>query len=456
MDKKSWEQFEACFEQIPGLIMIDTKGIVTYVNEQCAVYFQMEKQDILGRHILQVFPDSKMIDGLKLDSPDLVFYNSNLGIGISVHVPLYENGRKIGLMEYDVVQHSQMLYELSNEYSRFLDQELKSLTNQIMKMEGTKYTISNLIGRSRAMTQLKQQIVSTARTSSTVIITGETGTGKELVAHAVHNLSGRRKERFVKVNASSFPEALAESELFGYERGSFTGARKEGKKGKFELADKGTLFIDEINQMPLLVQPKLLRVLQERELDRIGGEKPIPIDVRIIAASNENLKDLIKEGRFREDLYYRLNVIELEVPPLRERLEDLEAIAQSVIQELNVQLGLSITGIDEETLKLLREREWPGNVRELRNAIERAMNFAQDNMLHIDDFDLAPNDMQLGGLGLPAAKGQRLIDQARNKAEREVIIKVLAHFNNNKSKTAAYLGIARPLLYQKMKRLGIT
>lgn len=444
---------ESFFEQIPGLVMIDMEGIVFYVNDQCAEYFQKSKEDILNRHIMESFSETKMLEGLKSDKPGPVFYSSALGIGISMHVPLYDNGEKIGLAEYDVVQRSELLYEFSDEYNRFLDQELNNLTRDLTKLEGIKYSINNLVGRSQVMLELKQKIITTARSSSTVMITGETGTGKELVAHAVHNLSNRRRERFIKVNASSFPKSLAESELFGYESGSFTGARRQGKKGKFELADKGTLFIDEINQMPMQIQPKLLRVLQEKELDRIGGERPVPIDVRIIAASNEDLKELVKAGRFRKDLYYRLNVIELEVPPLRERTEDIGDIAQSIIEELNVQMGRSITGVDEKALAMLKQRKWPGNVRELRNSIERAMNFAGENMLRMEDFD---TDGPVKGIaGLPLDKGDRLIDQARNDAERDVIKKVLAHFNNNKSKAAEYLGIARPLLYQKMKRLGI-
>lgn len=307
------------------------------------------------------------------------------------------------------------------------------------------------------MTELKEKIISTAKTSSTVLITGETGTGKELVAHAIHNLSSRRKERFIKVNASSFPESLIESELFGYERGAFTGANREGRKGKFELADKGTLFIDEINQMPLSVQPKLLRALQEKEIDRIGGERPISVDVRIIAASNENLENLIKEGQFRKDLYYRLNVISLYIPPLRERIEDLESISRSIIDELNAQLGKSVNDIDDKALEMLKQKKWQGNVRELRNNIERAMNFATGNILRSEDFqwDQSAETLNINLPDLSKTKGAGLIDRARDDAEREVVMKVLEYFNNNKSKAAEYLDIARPSLYRKLKRLGI-
>ena len=457
MDKMDCEKLERYFNQIPGLMMIDMEGTVFYINDQCLKYFQAKKEEFLGKHVKDVFPETKMMEGLEKDEPSIVFYNSFLGIGISMHVPLYEDGKKVGLAEYDMVQHSERLYDFSDSYKEFLDQELKQLAGELMTSEGTKYTINSLVGTSDKMKELKEKIISTAKTSSTVIITGETGTGKELVAHAIHNLSSRRKERFIKVNASSFPESLIESELFGYEGGSFTGANREGKKGKFELADKGTLFIDEINQMPLSVQPKLLRVLQEKEIDRIGGDEPIPVDVRIIVASNENLEKLVEEGKFRQDLYYRLNVIGLYIPPLRDGIEDLEGIAGSIIDELNAQLGKSVNGIDKGALEMLKQKRWQGNVRELRNSIERAMNFATGNIIHSEDFQWGWNGRPLN-IKMPdlsETKGDRLIDRARDEAEREVIVKVLEHFDNNKSKAAEYLNIARPSLYKKMKRLGI-
>ncbi len=239
MDKMDCEKLERYFNQIPGLMMIDMEGTVFYINDQCLKYFQAKKEEFLGKHVKDVFPETKMMEGLEKDEPSIVFYNSFLGIGISMHVPLYEDGKKVGLAEYDMVQHSERLYDFSDSYKEFLDQELKQLAGELMTSEGTKYTINSLVGTSDKMKELKEKIISTAKTSSTVIITGETGTGKELVAHAIHNLSSRRKERFIKVNASSFPESLIESELFGYEGGSFTGANREGKKGKFERRIRG-------------------------------------------------------------------------------------------------------------------------------------------------------------------------------------------------------------------------
>ena len=208
-----------------------------------------------------------------------------------------------------------------------------------MTFEGTKYTINNLVGNSDPMTELKEKIISTAKTSSTVMITGETGTGKELVAHAIHNLSSRRKERFIKVNASSFPESLIESELFGYEGGSFTGANREGKKGKFELADRGNPVYRRDKPDASVRAAKAAQSPAGKRNRQDRRRQAIPVDVRIIAASNENLEPLVEEGKFRRDLYYRLNVISLYIPPLRERIEDLESISRSIIDELNAQLG---------------------------------------------------------------------------------------------------------------------
>lgn len=456
MHKLTNQDIELYLESIPGVVVIDMTGTVVYVNEQCAGYFAMERSLILGKHILEVFPGSKMVDGLKKDQIGLEFYSTYLGIGITIQVPLFKDGQKVGLLEYDATQDSQFLYDLSDSYSRFLDKELKHLTKQIIKLEGAKYSIHNIAGSSKAAMNLKEAIISAAKTNSTVIITGETGTGKELVAHAIHNLSSRRKNRMVKINASAFPENLVESELFGYERGAFTGAIKEGKKGKFELANQGTLFIDEINQMPLSVQPKLLRVLQEKEIDRIGGDSSIPIDVRMIVATNQDLKEMVKRRTFREDLFYRFNVIEIKIPPLRERLDDLEELIDSIIEDLNDSLGLTVTGVDQSAISLLKTYHWPGNIRELHNVVERAMNYTLGTILTAKDFDL--DKVQEGSELISYVEengSDNPIELVKRKAERDLIISALERFDNNKTKTADYLNIARPLLYQKMKRLGI-
>lgn len=455
MDKFAKFSFEQYLESIPGVIVIDLQGMVVYLNQQCAAYLEKDRAWSVGKHILEVFPASQMLEGLSTEQSRMVFYNTAFGIGISVQTPLFFQDEKVGLMEYDVCQEPELFYKIADDYNRFLDRELKNLTRQIIKLEGTKYSIHNIAGNSRAILRLKEEIVAAAKTNSTVVVTGETGTGKELVAHAIHHLSSRRAHRMIKVNSSAFPENLVESELFGYDRGAFTGAVKEGKKGKFELAHQGTLFIDEINHLSMTVQPKLLRVLQEKEVDRIGGEQSIPVDVRIIAASNEDLQELVKKKLFREDLYYRLNVVEIRIPPLRERLEDLEDLSDSILQELRLSIGSPVTGVDKGAIELLQGYSWPGNVRELHNAIERAVNYASTPILTKKDFDLYRKDKELFVLAEERREGENLLEEVKRKAEREFICETLKKFHNNKTKTAQYLNIPRPLLYQKMKRLGI-
>lgn len=456
MNKIPYEELEYYLNQIPGVVIINMDGTIVYLNDQCIDYFGIEKKDAMHKHIMEVFPETLMMEALATcDKPEVVFYNSYLGIGISVHIPLYKDGKKIGLLEYDVSQASDHLYDLSKSFSAFLDETLLNLNREMPDFGDAKYSIDNIVGKSPAITLLKQEIIAAAKSNSTVIITGETGTGKELVANAIHGISDRNRERLIKVNSSAFPENLVESELFGYEEGSFTGASKGGKKGKFEQADKGTLFIDEINQMPLFIQPKLLRVLQEREVDRIGSDESIPIDVRIIAASNQNLEQLVEQGKFREDLFYRLNVFPIRIPPLRERLEDLDVLIEAKIKSMNIELGKSVTKVDEAVLQQFRQYDWPGNIRELHNKIERAMNFIRgdEDILCLHHFNRTAQDSSLDLNGLSIFENP--IEEVKKDAERKLIVEVLKRFNGNKTKAAEYLNISRPLLYQKMNRLAI-
>ena len=444
--------YELILEHLPGAMVIDKQGTIVYINKQCAEYIGTDKEYALGRNVREIFPDTKMIDSLKLDTPEIVFYNS-FGIGISVEVPLFSNGEKVGLLEYDIVQASEALYELADNYTHYLDQELKYLKRQINELRSTKYSINNIIGESDPIMRMKDTIIMAAKTNSTVLIYGETGTGKELVAHSIHSLSKRGKNNFIKINAASIPESLVESELFGYEGGTFTGAISKGKKGKFELADKGTLLIDEINQMPLSIQPKFLRTLQENEIERIGGTGSIPVDVRVVATTNQDLKELVKENKFREDLFYRLYVILIKVPPLRDRLEDIPLLVQYYVDYYNKSMGRNICHIDERIYHVFRNYNWPGNVRQLQNMIERGVSFAKGEHLSLEDMDIkdgmVDKDQEKKTLtGDP-------IKAVKYEAERKLIMEALRKCSNNKTKTAEYLGIPRPLLYQKMARLGI-
>lgn len=448
------ESVEAYYlEHVFGAMVIDLNGNVVYMNQQCADYLGVDAGESIGRYVKDVFPDTKMVEGLLLEDPKVVFYHIHGRVGASVHIPLRKNGIKIGLLEYDLFQSYDPMDEFVDNYKLFQNELVDYYKEEIKHLRTTKYTLDNIIGNSSVIRKLKEKIEFAAKTNSTVLITGETGTGKELAAHSIHHLSVRRLRDFIKINASALPESLAESELFGYSEGSFTGALKTGKKGKFELADKGTLFIDEINQMPLILQPKLLRALQEKEIERIGGQQPVPVDVRIIAATNTNLMDMVQKELFREDLFYRLNVVEIHMPSLREHMEDLPELVNCLVVQLNNLLGTRVKEIEPEVYRLLSKYHWPGNVRELQNTLERAMNYLVGDTLKVEHFDFGSFSRQFTSPSIEGADNP--IESVRNKAERQLILDTLEKCNGNKSQAARLLHIARPLLYQKMNRLQI-
>ena len=313
-----------------------------------------------------------------------------------------------------------------------------------------KITLDNIIGNSDLIVQTKRNALIASRSTSTILITGESGTGKELFARSIHNHSDRVDNPFVTVNCAAIPDNLLESELFGYEEGSFTGAKKGGKLGKFELADKGTIFLDEIGDMSLHLQAKLLRVLQERELDKIGGKSNIFIDVRIIAATNKNLETMVKNGSFREDLYYRLNVIPIKLPSLRERRGDIPLLINYMIDEYSHKLEKEILGIDENAKQLLINYSWPGNIRELQNVIEYSINMSQSKVLTLDS-------MPKSIMNIDYDKKEEGTEEIRTLEELEIreIKKALIKYKDykkDKELAAKSLGISRATLYRKLEK----
>ena len=448
------KDYEFFLENVLGLMVIDHEGKVVYMNRQCADYIKEDKEKSMGKYITKVFPPSKMQELLKGNKAlDTDFYFHDGRMSVSTRAQLRQNGKIVGVLEYDIIQDLDSLEDILEKYSMALNDELKYYREQFRNLRSTKYSIDNLIGSSIKMQDLKNQIKLAAGTNSTIIINGETGTGKELVAHSIHNLSNRKFGELIKVNAASFPEQLAESEFFGYEEGAFTGAKKGGKKGKFEMANGGTLFIDEIGQMPMAIQSKLLRALQEKEIDRLGGYRSIPIDVRIIAATNIDLKELVKHQRFRDDLYYRLNVFTIDIPNLSDRLEDIPELVMYQLPKLNHEMGKNIINVDPSVYEYLKKYRWPGNVRELFNTLEKAMNYAKGDTLKLENFmpSAKKGTFQLDAL----TNEENPIETVRHEAERKLIMQVLEISQGNKTKAAELLRIARPLLYQKMNRLGI-
>lgn len=297
-----------------------------------------------------------------------------------------------------------------------------------------------------------------ARSISNVLIEGETGTGKELVAQSIHNLSDRSKRAMIKVNCAAIPLELAESELFGYEHGAFTGAKTGGKIGKFELANNSTLFLDEINQLSTVIQPKLLRVLQEREVDRVGGTNSIMLNVRLIAATNIPARQLIQEGLLRKDLFYRLNVINIHIPPLRERLDDLELLVNGIIDRLNPQLGTAVEGVADEVLERFAKYDWRGNIRELQNVMERGMNTKPAGLLGWENFeDYFENQAPLHDSQPQSDTPRKKISfrLVKKQAEKSLIADTLNRLEGNKKRTAEALGLSRTMLYRKLEEYGI-
>jgi DNA-binding NtrC family response regulator len=307
---------------------------------------------------------------------------------------------------------------------------------------------ANIIGASPELRRIFDVATQVASTRAAVLITGESGTGKELIADAIHNLSNRREKPFIKVHCAALSESLLESELFGHEKGAFTGALSR-KRGRFELAHPGTIFLDEIGEINPNVQVKILRVLQEKRFERVGGEETVEVDVRVISATNRDLKQAIAEGEFREDLYYRLNVVNIHMPPLRERKEDIPLLAAAFLKEFAEENGKKINGIDPRVLSALYAYSWPGNIRELRNCVESAVVLCKGTAITLDDL---PPSVSSGAEenSIRISLGTNMAD-----AEREIIMGTLGYLRGNKSRAAEVLGIGRKTLHRKLKEYGL-
>ena len=346
---------------------------------------------------------------------------------------------KIGAQDYIVKPFDPE--ELIIRIKRIIEnQELKDRAAS-GKHEGSEF--EDWIGESPPLIQIKKLVEKIAPTNSTVLITGESGTGKELIARSIHRLSQRAESAFVDINIGGIPENLLESELFGHERGAFTGADSR-KTGMFELASSGTIFLDEIGDMPIQLQVKLLRVIQERKMYRLGGTQSIPVDARILAATNNNLEEKIKQGSFREDLYYRLNVIRLEVPSLRECRKDISILTSHFINKLSTKIGRTIKDMDTEAKKVLESYRFPGNIRELENIIERAVILAETDTIRLKDLGISPNTHQF-----------RIKSGTLDQIQKQTIIEALNSWEGNRTRTAEELGISRQTLLNKIKEYGL-
>jgi DNA-binding NtrC family response regulator len=335
-------------------------------------------------------------------------------------------------------------------------QQLLSENVYLRKQLQGRFEFTNIIGTSPAMKAVFERMSRIVKTDSTVLITGESGTGKELVARAMHYNGTRKHKPFVAVNCSAIPELLLESELFGHERGSFTGAIRD-KAGKFEAANHGTIFLDEIGTMPLHLQTKLLRVLQEQEVERVGSNKSIKLDVRVLSATNIDLEQQVRLGQFREDLFYRLNVIPLHLPPLRDRKQDIMALVAVFLDKFFRLMGRSPMTISRRALEALELYAWPGNVRELENLVERLVALTEGDVIHVEDLpvEVCGQGVISGGINLELTNQGMDMVAAIVEIERKLIIQALELAGGVKARAAALLGINRTTLVEKMKRMGM-
>ena len=355
-----------------GIQVADNEGIIRYVNNAFLEITGLKKEDRIGKSVFQVSPDGGLAPVLKTGKPVSNLRNFPTGTQVelvSKATPLYVFGKQIGVVAItkdiqDIVKLSKQL-----EKSEIMVQNLSEKLDHFVKAV---YSFDDIIGSSVAMQNVIEMAKIASQTDTTVLIQGETGTGKEMIAHAIHKASARSKKPFISINCSAVPPNLLESEFFGHEKGSFTGAYKR-KFGKFELANGGTLFLDEIGDMDLALQAKILRAIQEKAIQRVGGETKIPLDVRIIVATNRDLRKMVGEGSFREDLYYRLNVWNITIPPLRERKADLEELTEHLLGKICRKLGRKRMHLSPAAKRLVYSYSWPGNVRELENVLERAV-----------------------------------------------------------------------------------
>jgi len=453
-----------------GILFIDKNGVVQFVNESFAKYNKRSPESMVGLHY-EEFEFDPEIKRVFETQTYLMFQSFSLKTHsyIASRYPVYfEDNTFAGVVaRYFSTSSQDVNRKFGDEYANLIERmQIKDIQLELERsiMELNTYRddynkeihpmdgINRIIGDSASVSRLKRNILKISKSPSSVLITGESGTGKELVARAVHFHGDRVSKPFIKVNCTAIPDTLIESELFGYADGAFTGARKGGKMGKFELANNGTIFLDEIGDMPLSMQAKILRALQEREIERVGGETTILINVRVIAATNRDLAAMVAKGQFREDLFYRINIINLHIPPLRERAEDIPAISNHTIRNLNAILKKTVQGIEPETMELLLGYDWPGNIRELTNAIESAMNFCRTQRLKTRDFPLPLHwknkhpEEETFGMGM-----QSKIDDA----EKSHLVAVLKQCGGSRKDAAAILNVSKSTLYRMMKKFDL-
>jgi len=433
-----------------GVVLTDTDGYIIYLNEFYGKFLGINPEKQIGKHCTEVIENTRMHIVGQTGKPE-----TNMLAKLGKHnmvvnrIPVYRDGEVIGVLGHIIVKDIKDLRSLIKRLNR-LESKVKLYEQELDSLRSTRYTFDSIIGESDSIGFLKKEALKASTIDFPVLISGESGTGKELFAQAIHHASDRATQPFVRINCAAIPKDLLESELFGYEKGAFTGADSSGKPGKFELAHHGTIFLDEIGDLPLELQPKLLRVVEEKEFERVGGNSLIKSDFRLIAATNRHLEEMLDNGTFRPDLFYRLNVITLYIPALRTRKEDIIPLAYYLLEKIRHDFSLPEIKLEAAAERVLINHDWPGNVRELRNVLERGLFSLNGDIIRVCDLHFYRNRRA------PYSVRRSFLKDALASAEREAIKQALAASNNNKTRAAQLLGIHRTMLYDKMKKHGMS
>jgi len=440
-----------------GAIAVDRQARVVWINDKYRALLGIPAgEQVIGKNVEDVIPESLLRQVLETGKPillDIMRFGDRSFVvtRIPLRGPDGDVHGAIGFVLYDRLE---LLKPLVAKFEK-LYKRLQEAERELAAQRRSKYTLSQFVGAHPLVIELKRLARRAAQLDTTVLILGETGTGKELLAQAVHECSVRGKNPFVAINVSAIPETLLEAEFFGVARGAYTGADAKGRDGKFKLADGGTLFLDEIGDMPLQLQAKLLRVLQEQEIERVGSNEVVRIDVRVIAATSRNLDQLVQEGKFRADLYYRLNVLPITTPPLREHSSDLGQLCEIILEQIAIRTGLPLREVDESALGVLARHDWPGNVRELRNVLERACLLSDQPVLREAEICTVLPSTASRPAVTPRVIAVRHLDDVVADAERDVIRLALRLAKGNKAQAARLLGISRARLYDRITQLRV-
>lgn len=434
-----------------GVVITDQLGKVIFFSKSYGEFLGIKPEETLGRHCTEVIENSRMHIVAETEVPEINDTQSIRGQAMVVQrIPIRIDGQGLFVFGQVMFKDVRDVHTLSSRLN-LLESKVEFYEKELTDLRSSKYTLQHIVGSSTGILELKQLAFRAAEIDAPVLITGESGTGKELFAHAIHYASKRRLYPFIRLNCSAIPRELLEAELFGYEPGAFTGASNKGKAGKFELANRGSIFLDEISDLPMEMQPKLLRVLEEKEFEHLGGNRLIKSNFRLIAATNENLEDLVARGKFRKDLFYRLNVIPISILPLRKRIEDLPQIAEHLMKKLSREHGTKMASFSPAVMQIFRSYPWPGNVRELSNILERTL-FALDG----DQTQVRHLPLFMQDLGRESSKQDNAtLKRLRNDMEKETLMQTIRISNFNKNQAARLLGIHRTTLYKKMKKLNI-